>query len=233
MSLFSHAKEIAGAKLNHFLNSLDDPRVALDYSEEQQRDLLAQTERALADVVTSKKELEMQLSELEAHEDKLEAQAKMALSASREDLAREALTQKAALAEQRLNLQNQIQEVSKQEEKMRLGEQKLRTQLASFSARKEVLKAQYTTAEAQVHAGEAAAGIGARVNNSQAAFTRAEEQTRHLQARAAALDELADNGDIGSGDPTEAELAKISRNNAVDTDLARLKAEMDQKSEGK
>jgi len=50
--------------------------------------------------------------------DKLQAQAKAALSQNNEELAREALARRAALGEQLADLQTQHQQVSEQEEKL-------------------------------------------------------------------------------------------------------------------
>ncbi len=94
-----------------------------------------------------------------------------------------------------------------------------------------MLKAQYSAAEAQVRVGEAATGIGKGMNDTGAAIQRAKDKTEELQARASAIDELTSTGaleDLTAGDQTQLdrELAQISASSQVDTELAKLKAEV-------
>ena len=94
-----------------------------------------------------------------------------------------------------------------------------------------MLKAQYSAAEAQVKIGEAATGIGRGMEDTGAAIQRAKDKTEELQARASAIDELTTSGaleDYTAGGQTalDRELAQISTTSQVDSDLARLKAEV-------
>jgi phage shock protein A len=63
--------------------------------------------RGLADVTTSRRRIELQLGQLQQSAAKLQGQAQQALAAGREDLAREALTRRAAVTSQTGDLQAQ------------------------------------------------------------------------------------------------------------------------------
>src|SRR3984885_8117080 len=76
--------------LESVLRSPDDPREALDYSYERQLEMLQRVRRGVADVATSRKRVELQMNQINQTSTKLEKQAKDALAAGREDLAREA-----------------------------------------------------------------------------------------------------------------------------------------------
>src|SRR3989440_11325653 len=89
--LMSRASTIVKAKFSKLLDRAEDPGETLDYSYEQQLHLLQNVKRGVADVVTAKKRLEMQTQQLEQSVVKLETQARQALGAGREDLARQAL----------------------------------------------------------------------------------------------------------------------------------------------
>src|SRR5207248_430884 len=85
--------------------------------------------------------------------------------------------------------------------------------------------------EAQVRVGEAATGIGKGINDTGLAVQRAKDKTEELQARASAIDELTSTGaleDLTAGDQTQLdrELAQISASSQVDSELAKLKAEV-------
>src|SRR5664279_5223421 len=118
------------------------------------------------------------------------------------------------------------------------AQQALEARIEGFRSTKEVMKAQYSAAEAQVKIGEAATGIGKGMADTGLAIQRAKEKTEELQARASAIDELTTTGaleDFTAGDQTQLdrELAQISTTGQVDSDLARLKAEVGSGDGGK
>src|SRR3982751_5280483 len=98
--LMSRASMLVKAKFSKLLDRAEDPSETLDYSYEQQLQSLQNVKRGVADVVTAKKRLELQTAQLEQSVVKLETQARHALAAGREDLARQALERKAAGQEQ-------------------------------------------------------------------------------------------------------------------------------------
>src|ERR1051326_8821974 len=106
-SLWQRFKTIFGAKVSSALDKAVDPTQTLDYSYEQQLTLLQNVKRGIADVVTAKKRLQMQQTQLEQSVVKLETQARTALAGGREDLARQALERKYAGQEQLPGLRKQ------------------------------------------------------------------------------------------------------------------------------
>jgi phage shock protein A len=236
--LMQRASLIFRAKFSKLLNRAENPTETLDYSYEQMQEQLQNVKRGVADVVTAKKRLELQTQKLEQNVVKLETQARQAVGANREDLAREALQRKAAAQQQLQGLDDQIKQLGDQQQKLVAGQQQLETRIEAFRSQKEVMKAQYSAAEAQVRVGEAATGIGRGMADTGAAIQRAKDKTEELQARASAIDELTTTGaleDFTAGDQTQLdrELAQISSTNQVDQDLARLKAEVASGDESK
>src|ERR671932_2013607 len=100
MGLMKRFSTIFKAKASKTLDRYEDPRETLDYSYERQLDLLQKMRRGVADVATSRKRIELQAQQLQQSAAKLEGQAKQALTQGREDLAREALARRSALAAQ-------------------------------------------------------------------------------------------------------------------------------------
>ena len=74
------------AKISKMLDRAEDPGETLDYGYQKQVELLQNVKKGIADVVTSKKRLQMQSSKLEQNIVKLDTQARQALSQGREDL---------------------------------------------------------------------------------------------------------------------------------------------------
>jgi phage shock protein A len=236
MGLLSRASEIIRAKISALLNRAESPQETLDYSYERQLESLQNVKRGVADVVTAKKRLQIQTQQLEQNVLKLDTQARQAVAAGREDLARQALERKSGIQQQLQDLDAQVTQLEDQQQKLVANEKQLEGRIEQFRSQKEVIKAQYSAAEAQVRIGEAATGIGRQMEDTGLAIQRAKDRTEQMQARAAAIDELVEAGSLDdlTSDRTQLdrELAQIASQSQVDQDLARLKAELGQGSEG-
>jgi phage shock protein A len=230
MGLFSRFSQIVSAKISALLNRAENPNETLDYSYEKQLQSLQNVKRGVADVVTAKKRLQLQTQQLEQNVVKLDTQARQALAAGREDLARQALERKSGLQQQLQDLDTQVQQLEGQQEKLVASEKQLSARIEQFRSQKEVIKAQYSAAEAQVRIGEAATGIGREMENTGLAIDRAKDKTEQMQARAAAIDELVAAGDLQElgSDKTQLdrELAQLASQTQVDRELEALKAEV-------
>ena len=194
--LMSRASTVVKAKLSKLLDRAEDPGETLDYSYEQQLQLLQNVKRGIADVVTAKKRLQLQTEQLEKSLVKLDTQARQALGAGREDLARAALERKSAAQQQLQGLDSQVQQLESQQEKLIASEKQLSAKIEAFRSQKEVIKAQYSAAEAQVRIGEAATGIGEQMADTGLAIQRAKDKTEQMQARAGAVEELVAAGTL-------------------------------------
>lgn len=207
----------------------EDPREALDYSYTKQIETLNKLRRDIAEVVTAKKRLEMQKVKIMDSIRTLDEQARRSIDADREDLAKLALERKNANLLQIQGLDKQIEEMKAEQQKLEQTEKRLSTKVEEFRSKKEVIKAQYTAAEAQVRIKENVTGISEEMADVGMAMNRAEDKTEKMKAKAAALDEMIDSGaltDYTSGkDRIEAELEKVSMQGSVEEELARLKAE--------
>ena len=229
MGFLERMSAVVQAKMNKIMNRIEDPREVLEVSYEKQLQLLQNVKRGVAEVTTSKKRLELQKAKLQMNIDKLDGQAKEAISASREDLARKALESKALMQAQLNTLERETNELNDQQQKLQAAETRLATKVEAFRTKKETIKAQYTAADAQVKITESVTGISEEMADVGLAVQRAEEKTEDMKARSAALDELLESGtltDYSGGDEIESELARVKAKNTVDDEMARLKAEM-------
>jgi len=231
MGIMKRMGLIFRSKANKALDRAEDPRETLDYSYTKQRELLVKVRRGVADVATSRKRVELQATQLQQQGDKLHAQAQKALAAGREDLAREALTRRAALQQQIADLQTQHATLQAEEEKLTMASQRLQAKVEAFRTKKETLKASYTAAEAQTRIGEAFTGISEEMSDVGLAVERAEDKTAQMQARAGAVDELIASGaldDVTSSPNSDIdrELAALSAGSDVDSELAALKQQI-------
>jgi len=224
---------VVKAKISKLLDRAEDPAETLEYSYQKQIELLQNVKKGIADVVTAKKRLQMQEEQLRAQVVKLDTQARQALAANREDLARTALERKTAVQAELQSLDSQIAQLEAQQEQMTASEQKLRTKIEQFRSKKEVIKAQYSAAEAQVRISEAATGVGEEMADVGLAMQRALDKTEQMRARADAIGELEAAGtfeDLTTLTPGEddldRQLRQLSSSSEVEDQLARLKAEL-------
>jgi phage shock protein A len=232
MGVMKRVSLVFKAKANKALDKMEDPRETLDYSYQRQLEMLTKVRRGVADVATSRKRVELQMNQLQQSSNKLEDQARKALSMGREDLAREALSRKASSQSQLNDLQVQYAQLQGEEEKLTVASQRLQAKVDAFRTRKETIKATYTAAEAQTRINEAFSGISEEMGDVGMAIQRAEDKTAQMQARAGAIDELLASGALddaigGKRDDIQSELDAISSGSDVETELRRLRGELD------
>ena len=227
MGMFSRMSTIVKSKMNRILDSAEDPRETLDYSYEKQLEMLQNVKRGVVEMVTAKRRIQQQASKVKENITRLERQAKQALDADREDLARLALQRKQNAAIELQGLDEQIEGMEQEQQKLTIAEQRLQAKVDAFRNKKEIIKAQYTAAQAQVRIGAALGGISEEMGDVSLAVQRAENKTDQMRAKAGAIDELVATGvldDItGPQDDIDRELSQISISQSVEDELAALK----------
>jgi phage shock protein A len=224
---------VVKAKVSKLLDRAEDPSETLDYGYQKQVELLQNVKKGIADVVTSKKRLQMQEAGLRTQATKLGGQARQALAAGNDELARAALQRKQAIETELGSLDQQVSELEGQQEQLTANEKKLRAKIEAFRTKKEVIKAQYSAAEAQVRISEAATGVGEQMADVGMAMQRAADKTENMRARAQAVDELEKAGtfedltQLGAGeDDVDRQLAEVTSATEVDAELDAMRAEL-------
>jgi phage shock protein A len=230
VGLFSRFTTFIKAKFSAAMDRAEDPNETLDYSYQKQLEQLQNLRRSIADVVTSEKRLELEMAKVNQDIEKRDNQARTAVAQGQDDLAREALTRKAALQTQLDAFTQQIAQLKAQQQRFVEMERRLSSRVEQFRTQKEMVKAQYNAATAQVKIQEAVTGISEEMTDVNLAVQRAQDKVLSMQARAQAMDQLVDQGtlpEIGApgGDDIDRQLAQLSSKSAVDSQLAQLKAE--------
>ena len=210
--------------MNRLLDRAEDPRETLDYAYDKQMEALRKVKRGVVEMVTTKRRLELQAAKVRESIGTLEEQAARSLSAGREDLTRLALQRKQTALIELQGLDQQVANLELEQEKLTKAEQRLQAKVMAFRNKKEIIKAQYTAAQAQVRIGAALGGISEEMGDISLAVERAEDKTEKLKARAGAIDELAAAGVLedfsGREDDIGRELAQITSVQNVEDELA-------------
>ena len=230
MSVFSRVADILQAKTHKILDTLEDPNETLDLSYEKMIAGLQQTKLHLADVVAQQKSLERQIEATRQEPTKAEDDARLALQASREDLAKAALAHKHAALEKLASLQAAHAAVLPQAQKLIETEKKLEDRIEKFRVQKEVMKTSYTAAAAEVKVTQAMTGVGNSFNNVGETLRRAEDKVTGMRAKADAMQSLTESGvftdPLDNRPKEERDLDALRVGAAIDSDLEKLKAEL-------
>ena len=112
-------------------------------------------------------------------------------------------------------------------------ERTISARVDAFRTQKEMVKAQYNAAQAQVKINETVTGISEEMTEMNLAMQRAQDKVLTMQARANAMEALIDQGTLNeqgmpgaSGDTLERELQKISTEQNVEAQLQAMKQQL-------
>jgi len=136
-----------------------DPREGLDYPYQRLLEMLTKVRRAVADISTSRKRVELQVEHLEQNVRRLDDRRHEALESDREDLAKESASRQAVAEVQLGDLRSDLVRLQAEEDKLIKASQRLQARVDAFRTRKETIQGSYTAAEAQLKISEAFAGI--------------------------------------------------------------------------
>jgi phage shock protein A len=164
----------------------------------------------------------------------LEEQAHRSIEQNREDLARLALELKNLNLLQSRLLKKQIDDMRTEQDKLEQIEKQLALKVEQFRSKKEILKAQYSAADAQVRIKESITGVSEELADQGTTMDRAEDKTEKMMAKAQALDEMIDSGVLTdythtSDDIIERELEQVTIEGPVDEEFEKLKTGCAQK----
>lgn len=232
MSVFRRFSQVFQQRANAAVDRLEDPSQAIDLSYQQLLEQQQELRVALVEATTGQKRLENQATELDSRVAKLNQAARQAMQAGKEDLATQALTQAEVVAQQRSQLDPQIQTVRAQVQKLQQATQKYAAKVQAFGSQRESLKASYEASKATSTAGDTLAGIGEHTSDAAMMMQRAQDKIARTQAHADAVDSLLDSGALdtplisGGGSAMEDQITATVVDTNVQAKLAAMKSQM-------
>ena len=141
MGVLSRMSTIVKSKMNRLLDSAENPNEQLDYAYDEQRKMLQNVKRGIVEMVTAKRRLQLQAEKVKTNITTVDNQARQALAAGREDLARMALQRTQAAMIELDGLDAQITQLEGEQEKLTQSEQRLAQKVEAFKSKKEIIKA--------------------------------------------------------------------------------------------
>ena len=136
-----------------------EARPDLDQAYQRQLEMLARVRRAVAEMATARKRLELQIHQQEQAVTRLGEQRIKDLQAGRSDLAAEVGIRLPVVGAQLADLRNQYASVRSEEERLTVASRRLQHKVDDFRTRKDAAKAAEAAAEAAARAAEAEADI--------------------------------------------------------------------------
>ncbi|TQV67971.1 phage shock protein PspA [Exilibacterium tricleocarpae] len=226
MSIFSRMADIINSNLNAMLDKAEDPQKMIRLIIQEMEETLVEVRSSSARVIADKKTAERRLERVQAELGDWEAKAKLAISKGREDLARAALAEKQAIAEEITAVEQELSalddhlahlndEISQLQQKLNDAKAKQKAMLMRVKTVSSRLKV-----KRQVHR-EA-------LDDAFSKFEHFERRMDHLEGQVDAMD-LGRDGKQGLA----TEIEDLVNDEKVNDELARLKAEMSGKDAGK
>ena len=219
MGVFSRLSDIINANLNSLLDKAEDPEKIVRLMIQEMEDTLVEVRSAAAKVIAERKERERQLSLLDQEQRDWEQKAELALRKDREDLAKAALSHKAALGDQSKQVAQDLGILGDNLAKLNDDIAKLQAKLQDAKARQRtiVIRAQNAQtslkARTQIHS--------AKIDDMLNRFDYAERRIDAVEAQAEALD-------LGRAKTLNQAFADLEAEERIKGELEALKARVQQ-----
>jgi phage shock protein A len=217
MGLLDKIGRVIRSNVGAVVSAAEDPEKILEQTVVDMQEDLVKLRQAVAGAIASQKRLEQQFNQAQTQADEWYRRAQLALQKGDETLAREALARKQTFTATATSLKQQLEQSSGQVETMRKGMMGLESKIAEAKTKKDMLKARARAAQATEQITQAMGQIDTA--SAMSTFDRMEEKVLELEAKSAAVSELA-------GDSLAQKFAALESGSDVDQELEELRIGM-------
>ncbi len=223
MGIFSRTRDIVAANFTDLLDKAEDPAKMIRMIIMEMEETLVEVRASAARTIADQKEMRRQIAKLEKIQEGWTEKAELALSKGREDLAKAALVEKRKAGDMADQLKAEVQVL---DDALRASEEdisKLQTRLREARTRQNAIQSRIETAHNRARMREMYAGP--KVTEAFSRFELLERRADFAEGRAEALS-------LGAQPKTlEEEIAELRNEDAVDAELAIMKAARQQAAE--
>lgn len=218
MGILKRIANVFRSNANDALDKMEDAEKMLKQMVLDMEESINKATVAIAQAIANEKSLERKIEKSRSDSKEWEGKARQALSAGREDLARQALEKKSISDRNLADLLPTYEQARQTSNKLREQLNQLKAKLDDAKNRQSTLVARSQAAKATKEINKSLSGIGTDAFGD---FDKYEEKILKLEAEADAYGQLA-----GENTELEAEFKKISSNSDVDANLLELKKSM-------
>ena len=220
MGIFSRFADIVNANINSLLDKAEDPEKMVRLIIQEMEDTLVEVRSSSARTLADKKDIVRKIDRFQAEADDWQSKAELALSKDREDLARQALSEKQKSEE---NVEQLAQDLSSLDEQItRLKDEisQLQNKLEDAKNRQKSILMRGKTASSRLDVKSKL--TSGKIND---ALTRFEQYERKIDD----LESQVDAYDLGNKTLAD-EFAELASDDEIDDELAALKKKMQSKT---
>ncbi len=222
MGIFSRFSDIVNSNINAILDKAEDPEKIVRLMIQEMEDTLVEVRTAAARSIASKKELNRKLTLLEKEQAEWSQKAELALSKGREDLAKAALVEKSQAAAQAEALRADYDHIETGLAKLNEDIARLETKLNDAKARQKSLVTRHKTATNRLAAKRQLHDH--KIDDALVRFEQYERRMDDVEGRIEAYD-------LGLPKDLRHEFASLEAEEAIDAELAALKAQRNKSAE--
>jgi len=216
MGIFSRFTDIINSNINNLLDKAEDPRKMVRLIIQEMEDTLVEVRSTSAKTLADKKALTRQVTQLEMQAAQWQEKAELALSKSREDLARGALIEKKKCSDSAEALTHELNYTEEHIAKLQNEMSQLQDKLADAKSRQKAIVMREKTANSRLKVKENIHSN--KINDALSRFDHYESKVDDIEAQ-------IESYELG-GKSLSDEIAELESNEKVDNELAELKAKM-------
>ena len=224
MGIFSRFSDIVNANINAVLEKAEDPEKIIRLMIQEMEDTLVEIRSAAAKCIADRKELGRHIGHLENEHEEWGRRAELAVRREREDLARAALVEKQAIADQVEHLTGEMENLDGQLEKFNADITQLQGKLNDAKLRQRSIVIRHKTASSQLSARKHIHSD--RLDEMLFRFENAERKIDRVESEAEAVA-------MGRGADLADEIAGLEDDDRVEAELAKLKTQVGESKEDK
>jgi phage shock protein A len=217
MGIFSRMSDIINANINAILEKAEEPEKIVRLMIQEMEDTLVEVRSAAARTIADKKENRRKLAALKSEAQDWEQKAELAVTKGRDDLAKAALHEKAAVERIAAGLQDQLNQVDDGLTRLNDDITRLQEKLADAKARQKALLMRHETGNQrlrvreQLHRG--------KVDDALMRFEKFERKIENIEGRVEAFD-------LGERPDLRQEIQNLEGAEKVEQALSELKQRM-------
>lgn len=218
MGIFSRFTDIINANINALLDQAEDPKKMIRLIIQEMEETLVEVRSSCARIIADKKEATRRLQRLRNEAGEWENKAKLAVSKSRDDLARAAIAEKAEVEEEAAATEAELDMLESHLDTLNDEIAQLQVKLDDAKAKQKALLLRANTAKSRYKMKSQL-----RKDNLENAFNKFEAFERRMDE----LEGHVESMDIGRQN-LASEIDSLAADDKINSELERLKKEMKQ-----
>jgi phage shock protein A len=221
MHIFTRFRDIIQSNINAMLDQAEDPEKMIKLIIQEMEETEIEIKASCASTMAARKTAERNLENRRRQAEEWEKRARLAVEKGREDLAREALTQKHQLLEGSAAAETEISELQEIIRRYQSEISQLEEKLLGAREREQVLAQRHTQARQRTKSQEQIRKAESHLTIAR--LERFEQQIERMEAQ-------ADLVNYGKGISLEKQFVDLERSDQIEADLNNLKRSLQKES---